>query len=330
MPPWRVVVWFDDREDEGRRSAVALLVFVADGCQADAERHGQGSIVENLKVSVEGSQNLTGFDFFHPTPFMKKGLGRSFRLIAYGVPIADNVLILFLRVLARGSNEYENFLANWDDDTASVTRQFQPYDSAQLQTIYAQLTSVSPPAQPPEPSVEERAWLYEVFRRTVPEDELLVLETEAWVRKMRAPENRDFLALYHQMLEQLGTGRLHTATSNTGMETHWDDNRRLGVVYLYRPDLHRLLLLEPVRQSDDVNAVLAEHDKRLASTGGGQHDLARIAARSYPYLMILDQTAWLAIQKDERALLELRTPPATDRAASRRRKCNGTYGWGGA
>jgi hypothetical protein len=262
-------------------------------------------MVENLKASVEGSQNLTGFTFFPSTPFIKKNLGRSFRLIAYSVPFADNELILFLRILARGSNEYENFLANWDDDTPGITRQFQPYDSAQLQRIYAQLTSISPPTQPPEPSAEERAWLYEVFRKTAPEDELLVLETEEWVRKMRAPENRDFLALYHQMIEQLGTDKLRAATSNTGMVTHWEDNGRLGVVYLYRPDLHRLLLLEPIRQSDDVNAVLAEHGKRLASTGGEQQDLSRIAARSYPYLMILDQTAWLAIQKDEEANLAL-------------------------
>ncbi len=70
---------------------MALLVFVADGCQADAQRHGQGSIVENLKAAVEGSQNLTGFDFFLPTPFIKKNLGRSFRLIAYSVPIAEAV-----------------------------------------------------------------------------------------------------------------------------------------------------------------------------------------------------------------------------------------------
>jgi hypothetical protein len=284
---------------------MALLVFITDSCKADAERHGQASVVRKLKESVDGSQNLTGFQFFPPTPFMKKSLGRSFRLIAYSAPVADNELILFLHVFARGSKEYDGFLMNWNKDTVSVTRQFQPYDDAQIRTICAQLTSVSPPTQPPEPSAEERGWLYEVFRKTMPEDELLVLETEVWVRKMRAPENRDFLALYHQMLEQLGTQGLQPASTNTGIVTHWEDNKRLGLVYLYRPDLHRLLLLEPVRQSEDVAAVLAEHGKHLATTREGQHDLSRIAARSYPYLMILDQDSWLAIQKDEEANLAL-------------------------
>ena len=50
---------------------------------------------------------------------------------------------------------------------------------------------------------------------------------------------------------------------------------------------------------------LAEHGKHLATTREGQHDLSRIAARSYPYLMILDQDSWLAIQKDEEANLAL-------------------------
>src|SRR3984893_4262048 len=285
---------------------MALRVFVTDECQADADRHGQGSILKNLKESVEHSQNLTGFIFFLPTRFVKKNLGRSFRLIAFTVPIFENeLLVLFLKVLARGSKEYENFLSNWNKDDGSIMRQFQPYDDTEIREIYARLTSMSAPIHLPELSPEERGWLYEVIRKTQPEDELIVLESEAWVRKMRAPENRDFLALYHQMLEQLGTSSLQPAFSNQGIVAYWEENKRLGIVYLYRPDLHRLNLLEPVRHSEDVKAIIADHERRLATTGGGAHDLSRIAARSYPYLMILDQDSWLAIQKDEEANLAL-------------------------
>jgi hypothetical protein len=128
---------------------VTLRVYVTDGCQADADRHGQGSILKNVRESVERSQNLTGFNFFLPTPFVKKNLGRSFRLIAYTVPIFDNELVLLLRVLARGSKEYESFLAKWDKDTVSITRQFQPYDNAQLQEIYGPLMEWSGRAPAP-------------------------------------------------------------------------------------------------------------------------------------------------------------------------------------
>lgn len=284
---------------------MALYVVVTDKCQGDADRHGQNSLVANLRQSIEITQNLTGFDFFLPSPFLKKSLGRSFRLIAYRTPVADDELILFLRVLARGSNDYEGFLSNWDKDTDGVTRHFQPYDASELKQIHARLTSVPLPLPLPAPDDEERGWLYEVFREETQDDELLVLETEAWVKKMREPANRDFLALYHQMLEQMDMGRLHTGATNADCQVHWESNGRLGVAYLYRPDLNRLLLLEPMRHSDDVDAVLEEHRERLRKTGEGQHELSRIAARSYPYLMVLDQDAWLAIQKDEEANLAL-------------------------
>ena len=55
-----------------RRTSMSFYVLVADKCQADAKRHGQSSLVANLRESIERTQNLTGFDFFLPTSFLKK------------------------------------------------------------------------------------------------------------------------------------------------------------------------------------------------------------------------------------------------------------------
>src|SRR5512140_3701337 len=140
-----------------------IYVHVTDDCIGEAKRHGQSSLVDAIRQQVETTQSLTGFGYFLPTPFIKKSLGRRFRLIGYRVPIGNDELILFLRVLGRGGNEYEYFLKNWDENTQSVTRQFQPLDEAQLQQIHARLAAVPPPAPPPLPNEEERAWLYEVL-----------------------------------------------------------------------------------------------------------------------------------------------------------------------
>ena len=43
---------------------MGLLVFIAEKCAADAEKHGLLPGLLNLKNSVELSQNLTGFNFF--------------------------------------------------------------------------------------------------------------------------------------------------------------------------------------------------------------------------------------------------------------------------
>src|SRR5262249_26960606 len=99
-------------------SLMALLAYITDPCREDAERHGQVSTLETIKGSIERWQNLTGFDFFLPTPFVKRKIGRNFRLIAYAVPFGDDQLILFLRFIGRGSKDYEHFLSNWDDENS--------------------------------------------------------------------------------------------------------------------------------------------------------------------------------------------------------------------
>lgn len=282
-----------------------IYVHVTDDCANEANRHGQSSLVDGVRQGVETTQSLTGFDYFLPTPFIKKSLGRSFRLIGYRVPIGNDELILFLRVLARGGNEYEYFLENWDENTENVTRQFQPYNEAQLHQIHARLSAVPAAPPPPAPNEEERAWLYEVLRGQSDAEELLILETDAWVRKMRAPANREFLALYHQAIEQMDLSQLGGASSNTDCKVYWEKSKRVGIAYLYRPDRQRLILLEPLRHADDGDAIVAHHRTRLSKVGDSAHELSRVAGRSYPYLMVLDQDAWLAIQKDEEANLAL-------------------------
>lgn len=304
-----------------------IFVHVTNDCQAEAVRHGQASLVSNLKVQVEATQSLTGFNLFLPTSFIKKCLGRSFRLIGYRVTVGGDELILFLRVLARGGNEYKAFLGDWDKHTERLTRQYQPYSDADLRRIHALLSSVDPPPPPPEPDEEERAWLYEVFREKTATDELLVLETDAWVKKMRSPAMRDFLALFHHALEQLNLDSLPPATSNADCGVYWEKSKRVGLAYLYRPELNRLILLEPLRQSEDIDATVEHHRERLTRVGATAHDLSRVAGRSYPYLMVLDQDAWLAIQKDEEANLALSPEEAELLESIHRAGAEGEYGY---
>lgn len=283
-----------------------MFVHVTARCQDDASKHGVMGLVANIKKQVETTQSLTGFDDFHPTAFIKKALGRSFRMVCYTVPVGSDDLVLFLRVLARGGNEYEDFLKKWDKDPERLKQQFQPYDDAQIRAILASLVAQPTAEIPPAPSEDERAWLYEVLRAGTDTDDLQVLETIQWVRKMRAAETREFLALYHQAVEQLDPRQLPPAVSNIDCKVHWDrNNGRVGIAYLLRSDINRLLLLEPLRKGDDVERVLAEHRERLATVGETTQDLSRVAGRSYPYLMVLDHTAWLAIQKDEESNLAL-------------------------
>lgn len=286
---------------------MAFYVFITEACKSDAQKHGKLDALTKHKCRVENTQQLDGFQFYLPTKFIKKCIGGNLRLIGYSKRIENDELVLFLRLLPRGDKEYNYFLANWDNKEDKVVRRFIPYSEEDLKQIYHDLTRVPPLPSPPEPSAEERAWLYEVFSWEGLGDDLIVLETEEWVRKMRTSQNREFLALYHQMLEEmiLYQDQLHAATGNTDFDRKWDRNNRLGIAYLYRQDLKRLLLLEPLRHNDNTDAILDLHLERLSRIEDGQYELSRIAARSYPSLMVLELDDWLAIQRDEEANLAL-------------------------
>ncbi len=172
---------------------MTIYVDVTDTCNDDARNHGQVALLKKLLASIRKTQNLTGFDFLRPTPFIKKGLGRSFRLIAYRVPVEHDELILFLRVLARGSNDYEYFLSHWRQRTNAVARRFQPYDNDKVQQILSKLKQVSSPQVLRQPDQKEQGWLYEVFQPETSSDELFVLETEDWVKRMKAKESLPYL-----------------------------------------------------------------------------------------------------------------------------------------
>ena len=182
---------------------MAIYVHVATACEVEARSHGQTQLIESLRESIHDTQTLTGFDFFRPTPLIKKSLGHSFRLIGFRAPKKDDEVILFLRVLARGSNDYEFFLRKWKDDTDAVLQKFQPYGPKEIDGIHADLSRSSSPPRLPSADEHERRWLYEVFRTDDSSGELLVLETATWVQQMQARQNLPLLGLYHQTLDRL-------------------------------------------------------------------------------------------------------------------------------
>ncbi len=285
---------------------MSLYVVISDACQNDARRHGQTELLSNLKTRIEKAQNLTGFDFF-PPQFVKRALGRSYRLIGYRVPFGSDELLLFLRILSRSDSDYDYFLKNWEQNKDAVIRRFQPYSDEELRRMYDQVTSVASLSPLPEPNAEERAWLENVFPDEEQTDDPIVLETETWVKKMR--ENRELLGLYHRLLykwaDLLRSSQLHAATDNTECRIFWESeqDQSLGIAYLYRRDINRLLLIEPLHRTGNDAALLGNHKEKLSRLGPAPEELLRVAARSYPFLMVLDQDVWLAIQKNEEANL---------------------------
>jgi len=82
-------------------------------CERTAKKHGLSEEIEKLFKKVETDQSVQIWDSFLPTPFIKKDLGKSFRLVCSKHPLEDEniIVIAFLACFPRGgSGEYEKFL----------------------------------------------------------------------------------------------------------------------------------------------------------------------------------------------------------------------------
>ena len=273
---------------------MALYVHITDECKADAQNFRLSSELDVARCSIETNQSLLSFTYLSPS-VLKKKLGRPFRLIAWQHGLADDQLIVFLRLLQRRPKNYPILLEN-------LTANPQPYTDAELRKIHARLTTASPAPPRPSPSDEERAWLEAVFQEKYPSTDTFVFETPSWVAAMR---DNKLAVLYNQLLDDMThLDSLKPAEPHdTDVPIHWAPDGDVGIAYHYRPDLDSLLLLEPLRGAPE-QSLFEKYLKRLSDTDD-LIELSRLAARSYPLLIALDRDAWLAIQHDDESNLAL-------------------------
>lgn len=285
---------------------MAIYTYATEPCRRDARRHGQESLLQSVSTYIEKRQNLVGFDYFLPTRFMKKHMGRNFRLLAYRVKVGDDEIILFLRIYVRGDKEYEDFIAYWDQKTDALVKKLFTLTDVDLQAIHNEVSKRFPPEPPPRPDEEEYRWLYDIPGRARDEkDDLLILETEGWVKKMGSDSMRDWLQTYRALLEGLDLRTLRPSHNGTVCHALWGEDGNVGIAYVYRPDIHRLLLAAPLRKGEPFTPGPLEADPYQNGQGDPVRDLSRHAIRSYPYVMVLDPEAWAKMQKDDEANLAL-------------------------
>lgn len=266
---------------------MALYVYVTDECRIDAHRLRHEPRLDAVKLQVEKAQNLSGFSNLS-SAVLKKKIGRQFRLIVSQRAVENDEIVIFLRFLRRRDTDYPQILDE-------IKRNPRPYREDDLKKEYKRMTTEAPLPPKPTPNNEENAWLYEVLQENTLTNDTFIFETRLWVDEMRGNQ---FASLYHQLLGDLAdTTRLKVAERCD----HWRGD--LGISYYYRRDFNSILLLSPLHR-ESTTPKLDEYTKRLSNVSD-RDDLSRLAARSYPHLVVIDIRLWLAIQNDEESNLAL-------------------------
>ena len=95
---------------------MTYFAYIHPSCRGDSKEHARLTQVEGLATKVEQDQRAAVFDRFLPSPFLKKVVGRDFRLVAYEWRQGEDTLICFLRLFSRGAREYDEFVKKVVDE----------------------------------------------------------------------------------------------------------------------------------------------------------------------------------------------------------------------
>jgi hypothetical protein len=279
---------------------MALYVYVTEQCRADAEKYSRHKEMLALKNKVESTQRICHFDNF-PPPYLKKRFDRQIRLLADYRPIRvgheTHLVVDFLRIFVRSSNEYSSFLSDTD---AFGKKHLEPLVSDEtLAEFLQEQLRVHPIAPKQAPSELEHHFLYRFLGQDqVQSADEFVCESERWVRSVEEKKLAAMLLHLSEALPELA-GDTTGATSKTVRDCH--------IVYRWLPHLRKLFLAGIARDQQEM----ADLRRQYASIfDASPHEVSeelvlQNSMRTYPAFLLADEEAWMDIEKDKESNLAL-------------------------
>ncbi|MEX1028178.1 MAG: hypothetical protein WD049_09265 [Candidatus Paceibacterota bacterium] len=278
---------------------MALFCYVTERLKKDAGTHGIAQDrVESFHKEIESKQSLAGFDHFPPPCLTKKKVfGFNFRLIAAEKRVGDHLVVVLLRLVIRGGNEYSDFLR--DPPTWAGRFYDAELSSEKLAEWVTDRTRVDPPEPPSDLSEAERTFLW--LRGSGHDaDDAIVCETTDWVDSVQDPRINDRLPPIPELIiKAIGgpAGEVQYLAS--------DKDERLAIQAYVVPNSRQCVLLRAGYGSspDQISATNTAWSDRLreAST----EDVLRHCRRSYPSIICYDEDLWITVQRDQQANMAL-------------------------
>lgn len=259
-----------------------------------AQKHGLSTEVDELFQKVEKDQSIQVWDSFLPTPFIKKNLGSSFRLVCSKHPLENKgtIVISFLACFPRGgSGEYEKFISNPDQ----VCGKYLPDKEILLNYIESRKDEELPPP-PPEPTEAEREYLYDALEQSENSD-IMVYESMDWVESMKNTNMLEMSTrLYDLLVDLLGN------IKEIGDLTIKDDNKSVvSIFYKFIPAYRSIFLVAPFFKKDRELAVTLNRKYQCITEQivTSEDIILKQSRRSYPSYILADEQMWKSIQKND-------------------------------
>ncbi len=265
------------------------LSYMTDHCKKTAKMHGLYAEIERLSKKVEEDQTIDSWDFFVPSPFVKKNLGKSFRLVCVKQPIKSKecIVISFLSCFPRGGNgDYERFI----NDPQQICGRYIPDEQEIIDYIEERRDTI--PLPPPAPSDIEGAFLYTPLESDDNSD-MLIYESIDWVDQMKTKKMSEISTRLFDALGELNIQRMETVQPVA--QTNVD------ILYKWFPNHNSLFLLGIIERNNDneQKELRGKYTKILYDDINSEEPLIQSSRRSYPNYILADESMWRSIQNKD-------------------------------
>lgn len=279
---------------------MAIFVYITPECQKDAQGQGCWPEVQKFAQRVRKEQRTSILDHF-PPPYLKKRFRRQERLIASERNIGEHLVVIFHRLLIRGSKPYEHFLL---DPLGYGDQHFQGMVGDEtLHEMIVREMEEEPPEPKPAPSEVEQQYLWSVYAddgNTA--NDVFLYESKEWIQAVSSERLAPRLYSLSQLVEELA---IECAKAPHGAPYQVLAYDGLSLVYRHFPQHNKMLLLDVCLGEWNPSGMLERYRSVLEEKEVADIDILKCSRRGYPSLLLLDPDAWMKLENNQGANLAL-------------------------
>jgi hypothetical protein len=266
---------------------MAIYVYTSKMAQTDAQTHGFVTELEKITKNVERGQSLAIFQHY-PVPYLKKALGKSYRLIASRHNFKDDIILVMLRILSRGSSEYSDFM-----DDNSVMEAFTPSHDELI--AYLAQRNLRPVIVKPAVNDTDLQFLYGVLNNSDEGRSIFVYESKVWVEKINSPEIEPYKSVICDAICSL----VNDPSLLDDEENFIRQGSGTGIKILCKkfPYDNALVLIAPLKDGEPEKQYLYDYEQ-IFKAEKLTDELKQFAIKSYPLYLVVDKEIWFSVEKD--------------------------------
>ena len=274
------------------------LAYITDYCKQTARKFNQLDQIAKLAEKIEEDQSIQSWDSFLPTPYIKKNLGRSYRLVCSKYPINDDyTIIVFIACYARGGDgTYEKFINN-----PSICDKLRPSEEDIISSIkqreernHSSLPSL------PDPNHIEFNFLHDSIK-IGSHSEFIIYESKDWVEAIKSTSVFEKLTRIYDLIlnDIIPSTDYNKCTSK--------DINGICLLYKYFNEYNCIFLITIIlpHEQSKIDKYIEQYSDIINQRFNSLEFILKNSRRSYPAYTLADEDIWRLIEKNETGNISL-------------------------